>query len=99
MPQELSAADKSLVVSDPTGSLEFYNTAIVAINKAATVDEVREIRDKAAAHQAYAKQVENRVFEKQAAIIRMRAEVKGGQLFEAVAIKAGVRRGSSVIGL
>jgi hypothetical protein len=48
MANELALANGKQL-TDPTQQLAFYHSAIVAIDKAASVDEVKEIRDKAAA--------------------------------------------------
>jgi hypothetical protein len=57
-----------------------YDAMCSAIEAAHKVDEVKDIRDKAAALEHYARQAQNTDAERQAAEIRLRAERKAGQL-------------------
>lgn len=57
-----------------------YEAMCRAIDAAHKVDEVKEIRDRAAALEHYARQAQNTEAERRAAQIRMRAERKAGQL-------------------
>jgi hypothetical protein len=57
-----------------------YDSMCRAIEAAYKVDEVKDIRDKAAALEAYARQAKNVQAERQACKIRLRAERKAGQL-------------------
>lgn len=57
-----------------------YDTMCVAIEAARAVDEVKDIRDKALAIQAYARQAKNLDAERHAAEIRVRAERRCGEL-------------------
>lgn len=57
-----------------------YDAMCRAIDAAHQVDEVKEIRDKAAALEHYARQAQNTDAERRAAEIRLRAERKAGQL-------------------
>lgn len=57
-----------------------YDAACKAIAEARTVDEAKELRDKAEAIRAYAKQAKNRSLEIDAAEIRIRAERRLGFL-------------------
>ena len=60
-----------------------YDTMCRAIAAAYKVDEVKGIRDKAIALEAYAKQAKNTEAERQACEIRLRAERKAGALLKA----------------
>jgi hypothetical protein len=78
-----------------------YDTACRALAEAKSVDEVKDIRDKAVAMAAYARQAKNRDLEADAVEIRMRAtrrldQMRQGQK-ETVGLSAGVR-GSRVKG-
>lgn len=57
-----------------------YDAMCRAIDAAYEVDEVKELRDKAMAIEAYAKQAKNTEAERRACEIRLRAERKAGQL-------------------
>jgi hypothetical protein len=57
-----------------------YDAMCVAIAEAFAVDEVKEIRDKAMAWEAYSKQAKNTEAERKACEIRLRAERRCGQL-------------------
>lgn len=57
-----------------------YDSMCRAIDAAYKVDEVKEIRDQAAALESYAKQAKNVEAERRACEIRLRAERKAGQL-------------------
>jgi hypothetical protein len=59
-----------------------YDAMILAIEACHSVDEVKEIRDKARAIEVYAAQALNRDAERQAAEIRIRAERKTGELLK-----------------
>lgn len=80
-----------------------YNEACRAIAAAKAVDEAKDIGDKAAAMQAYARQAKNRELEIDAAEIRMRAERRLGELIRAQKETVGLRgpqhsRGGGSIG-
>ncbi len=57
-----------------------YENAKQAIAAYKTVDDVKQFRDKAVAVQAYAKQANDYELERDAAIARVRAERKCGEL-------------------
>lgn len=59
-----------------------YDAACRAIADAKAVDEVKDIRDKAEAMRAYARQAQNRELEVDAAEIRFRAERRLGELIQ-----------------
>ena len=67
-----------------TSALVKYDAMCRAIDSAYAVDEVKDIRDKALAFEAYAKQAHNIEAERQACDIRIRAEKRGGRLLRAM---------------
>jgi hypothetical protein len=69
-----------MVVAPPATALVRYDEMCRAIEAAYQVDEVKHIRDKAAAIEVYAKQAHNVEAERQACEIRLRAERRCGQL-------------------
>jgi FtsZ-binding cell division protein ZapB len=64
-------------------ALTHYDAACKALAEAVAVDEVQDIRAKAEAVRAYAKQAKNRQMEVDAAEIRIRAERRLGELMAA----------------
>jgi hypothetical protein len=61
-----------------------YDEMCRAIDAAYEVDEVKDIRDKAAAIEMYARQARNVEAERRACEIRLRAERKAGQLLQSM---------------
>jgi N6-adenosine-specific RNA methylase IME4 len=81
--------------------LQRYDAAVRAIAEAKSVDEVKEIRDKAIAMQEYSRRAKNRSMEADALAIRMHATRQLGKMIAAqkqtVGLSAGTR-GSRVKG-
>lgn len=67
-------------VTEPVTSLIRYDSMCRAIDAAYEVDEVKDIRDKAMALEAYARQARNTEAERRACEIRLRAERRTGEL-------------------
>lgn len=77
------------------GGLALYEKACQALAQAKSIDEVKDVRDKAEAMRAYARQSRNRQLEIDASEIRFRAERRLGELMqeqrESVGLNAGAR--------
>jgi hypothetical protein len=82
-----------------TTALTHYDAACKALAVAVAVDEVQDIRAKAEAVRAYAKQAKNRQLEVDAAEIRIRAERRLGELMVAQGETAGKATGQLRRGL
>ena len=72
------AASKKIV------DLPMYDAMCQAIEKAHRVDDVKDIRDKAVALAAYAREARNLEAEERCRVIRLRAERRAGQLLHEV---------------
>lgn len=66
-------------------ALALYDAMVTAITECARVDEVKDIRDKAAALEAYYRQARNLEAEREAANVRLRAERRAGELLKELA--------------
>jgi N6-adenosine-specific RNA methylase IME4 len=80
------------------GALVKYEAACQALAVAKTVDEAKDIHDKAEAMRAYARQAKNKVLEVDAAEIRMRAERRLGELIKAQKETVGLNKGAQGLG-
>lgn len=74
-------------------SLIRYDAACRALSEAKAVDEAKDIRDKAEAMRAYARQARNHDLEVDAAEIRFRAERRLGELIQAQKKGPGLHEG------
>jgi hypothetical protein len=72
--------DDGVIDTSAIKALTFYNSARAALEKACSIDEAKEIRNKAIAFQAYAVQAKNYDVQIWAAEIKARAERKAGEM-------------------
>jgi len=75
-----------------------YDAACRALAAAKTTDEVKDLRDRAEAMRAYARQAKNRQLEIDAAEIRIRAERRLGELIKAQKETVGLNKGAAAGG-
>jgi hypothetical protein len=83
--------DSLVVPTDSTTALVLYETARRALAEAHSVDEVKGIRDMAAALEACAKIAQNTEMIRQATEIRFRAERRAGELLREMPKNEGTR--------
>lgn len=82
-----------LAPMQPQSALANYDAMVRAIAQCERVDEVKDIRDKAIALEAYYRQARNLEAERQAANVRLRAERQAGALLKELArADAGAER-------
>lgn len=74
-----------------------YDEACRAVSAARTIDEAKDIRDKAEAMRVYAKQAKNRELEADAAEIRFRAERRIGQMIAEQRENGGLAKGGAPV--
>ncbi|CAN5209779.1 hypothetical protein BH10PSE6_BH10PSE6_11410 [soil metagenome] len=80
-------------MTSDTTALARYDAACLALAAAKEVDDVLEISAQADAVRAYARQAKNRQMEMDAAVIRIRAERRLGELMAAQKATVGVAKG------
>ena len=84
MIKRVDATPTDEAVEKQTAGLVHYSAMCWEIQHCARVDEAKDIRDKAMALAVYARQAQNHEAEKLAAEIRLRAEIRAGELLKTV---------------
>ena len=85
--EQLDTTPTNAEVEQQLGGLVHYNRMCREIQHCVRVDEVKDIRDRAMALAVYAKQARNYDVERKATDIRIRAEVRAGELLREMAQK------------
>lgn len=83
--------DHSTLPTVAASQMVRYEAMVNAIAECHRVDEVKDIRDKAMALEAYARQAKNTEAERRAADVRIRAEIRTGELLKELARSEGGR--------
>jgi phage N-6-adenine-methyltransferase len=78
--------------------LAYYDGACRAVAEAKNIDDVKAIRNKAEAMRAYGRVAQNKVLEIDACEIRIRAEIKLGEMITAQKETVGLNTGAAGIG-
>lgn len=81
----MSALVDRVIRKDNMGELVRYDAMCYAIAECHRIDEVKDMRDKAVALELYAKQIKNTDAERKACEVRLRAEIRTGELLKELA--------------